>query len=94
MVDLHLDPLAVTIPNLQPALVSGGDLGPANPAPLVPDPDREGVRIWGRAILRVTLGGAGSTRSTTPSATTSPRSPSSAFSGHGRRARRMSARAG
>lgn len=55
-VDLHLDPLALTIPRLVPALVAGGTFGSANPAHLVPDPNRDGVRLWGRAILRITLG--------------------------------------
>ena len=35
-VDLYLDPLALTIPGLVPAVVAGGTFGSANPAHLVP----------------------------------------------------------
>lgn len=55
-VDLYLDPIGFTFPRLTPAIVAGGTFGSANAAHLVPDPDRDGVRAWGRAILRITLG--------------------------------------
>jgi hypothetical protein len=55
-VDLYLDPIGITLPRVTPAVVVGGTFGSANPAHLVPDPDRDGVRVWGRAILRITLG--------------------------------------
>ena len=47
-VDLYLDPLALTIPGLVPAVVAGGTFGSANPAHLVPAATRGDVRIWGR----------------------------------------------
>ena len=55
-VDLYLDPLALTIPGLVPAVVAGGTFGSADPAHLVPAANRGDVRVWGRAILRITLG--------------------------------------
>ena len=55
-VDLYLDPIGFTFPRLTPAIVAGGAFGSTNAAHLVPDPDRDGVRAWGRAILRITLG--------------------------------------
>ena len=55
-VDLYLDPIGFTFPRLTPAIVAGGTFGSANAAHLVPDPDRDGVRAWGRAILRIALG--------------------------------------
>lgn len=54
--DLYLDPIGLTFPRLTPAIVAGGTFGSANAAHLVPDPDRDGVRAWGRAILRITFG--------------------------------------
>ena len=58
-VDLYLDPLALTIPGLVPAVVAGGTFGSANPAHLVPAATRGDVHVWGRGILRITLGGTG-----------------------------------
>ena len=53
--DLYLDPVAVTIPGLVAAQVVGGTFGSAEPAHLLPDPKRSGVRLWGRAVLRLTF---------------------------------------
>ena len=58
-VDLYLDPLALTIPGLVPAVVAGGTFGSANPAHLVPAATRATSASGAGGILRITLGGAG-----------------------------------